>query len=173
MPAGNGTPRGRVAVAIVLCVALAFIAPGTGYWFVRKRRRRGRGASDALTRVFRRREYRELDEHLERIAADELHRLEVSARRYVTGDVGYVVAVSDSRHGIGLSLSDGRRLELGGVSRSMLGLIERGAAEERLRPAHVRRDEFSYRLLLRGEAGAEVEVYARRVTLACDRSERG
>jgi hypothetical protein len=48
----------------------------------------------------------------------------------------------------------------------MLSHLARGAAEERLRPAHVGRDAFSYRLVLRGETGAELEVYARRVTLA-------
>jgi hypothetical protein len=153
-------------VAVVLCVALALTATSTGHWFASKRRRHRRAADDALRRVFPRREYREFDSHLQRIAVDELRRLEASARRYVAGDVGHVVVVSDSRHGIGLGLSDGHRLELGGVNRSTLRLLERAAAEERLRPAHVRRDGFSYRLVLRGETGAEMEVFARRVTLA-------
>jgi hypothetical protein len=48
----------------------------------------------------------------------------------------------------------------------MLSLLARGAAERRLRPAHVVRDAFSYRLVLRGETGGEMEVFARRVTLA-------
>jgi hypothetical protein len=152
-------------MALVLCVVLALMALGAGYWFARKRRQR-RTMNDPLTQVFRRQEYRELDGHLQRIAVEELRRLEVKARRYVAGDVGYVVMVSDSRHGIGLGLSDGHRLELGGVNRSMLSLLARGAAEERLGPAHVGRDAFSYRLVLRGETGAELEVYARRVTLA-------
>jgi hypothetical protein len=151
-------------MAVGLCVALAFIAPGAGCWFVRKRRR-NRQSADVLRQVFRRREHRELDGHLEQIAVEELRRLEVSARRYVAGDVGYVVVVAGSRHGIGLGLSDGHRLELGGASRSMLRLLQRGAAEDRLRPAHVQR-VASYRLLLRGETGAETEVFARRVTLA-------
>jgi hypothetical protein len=153
-------------MALVTCVALTVIALGAGYWSARQRRHRRRAAHDALRRVFTRREYREIDCHLERVAVDELHRLELSARRYVTGDVGYVVVISDSLHGIGLGLSDGRRLELGGVNRSMLELLERGAAAERLRPALVTRDAFSYRLTLRGETGAEIEVFARRVTLS-------
>jgi hypothetical protein len=61
---------------------------------------------------------------------------------------------------------DGHRLELGGVNRSILRLLEQGAAEERLRPSHVERAGFAYRLLLRGEAGAEMSLFARRVTLA-------
>jgi hypothetical protein len=153
-------------MAVVLCIVLAFIAAGAGHWFARKRRRARRGSKDALKRVFRRQEYRELDRQLERIAVQELRRLEATAKRYIAGDVGYVVVISDSRHGIGLGLSDGHRLELGGVSRSTARVLERNAAEERLRPAHVTRDGFSYRLLLRGEAGAEMEVFARRVTLA-------
>ena len=153
-------------MAVVLCIALAFIALGAGHRFVTRRRRARRGPKDVLRQVFRRREYRELDRQLERIAVHELRRLEVTARRYIAGDVGYVVVISGSRHGISLGLSDGHRLELGGVSRSTLSLLAQGAAEERLRPAHVTRDGFSYRLLLRGEAGAEMEVFARRVTLA-------
>jgi hypothetical protein len=153
-------------MAVVLCSTLAFIALATGYLFARKRRRTRRGPNNVLRQVFRPREYRELDGQLERIAVLELRRLEATAKRYIAGDAGYVVGISGSRHGIGLGLSDGHRLELGGVSRSMLSLLVRGAAAERLRPAHVSRDGFSYRLLLRGEAGAEVEVFARRVTLA-------
>ncbi|MCW2676200.1 MAG: hypothetical protein JWR70_1240 [Modestobacter sp.] len=154
-------------MGVVLCVVLALIALSAGYRFVRGRRRHRRAASDSLRRVFRPRELRQLNRHLERIAVDELRRLEVRAVRYVAGDVGYVVVVSGSRHGIGLGLSDGHRLELGGVSRSTLKLLEKGATEEELRPARVRRyGFFSYGLLLRGKAGAEMEIFADRVTLA-------
>jgi hypothetical protein len=153
-------------MAVVLCSALTGIALVTGCLFARKRRRTHRGPHNALRQVFRPREYRELDGELERIAVLELRRLEATATRYIAGEAGYVVGISGSRHGIGLGLSDGHRLELGGVSRSMLSLLVRGATAERLRPAHVSRDGFSYRLLLRGEAGAEMEVFARRVTLA-------
>ena len=153
-------------MAVVLSSPLACIALVTGYLVHRQRRHTRRGSHNVLRQVFRPREYRELDEHLDRIAALELRRLEATAKRYVAGDAGYVVGISGSRHGIGLGLSDGHRLELGGVSRSMLSLLVRDAATERLRPAHVTRDGFSYRLLFRGEAGAEVEVFARRLTLA-------
>ena len=153
-------------MAIVVCVALAFIASCAGYWMTRKRRRNRRAANDSLRRVFRPRELRELDTHLEQVAVEELRRLEVSALHYVAGDVGYVVLVSDSRTGIGLGLSDGHRLELCGVHRFSLRLLEECATEERLRPSRVERVGFAYRLLLRGEAGAEMEVFARRVTLA-------
>jgi hypothetical protein len=151
-------------MAFVLWAALALTALSAGHWFARRRRRR-RAPLDDLGRVFRRREYRELDARLEHLAVDELRRLELSAKRYMAGDVGFVVVISDSRHGIGLGLSDGRRLELGGVSRSTLQRLK-WAAEERLRPAHVTRDGFSYRLILRGDSGAEMEVFARRITLA-------
>jgi hypothetical protein len=152
-------------MVIVLCVALGFVALSTGYRCVRQHRGHSRGASDLLRRVFGRREYRDLDRHLERIAVDERRRLEASTRHYVAGDVGYVLAISGSRHGVGLGLSDGHRLELGGISRYTLRLLEQGAAEERLRPAQVTRDGPTYRLLLRGEAGAEIRVFAQRVTL--------
>jgi hypothetical protein len=151
---------------VVLCSVIASMTLGTGYLIARKRRRTRRGPHDVLRQVFRPREYRELDGTLERVAVLELRRLEDTAKRYIAGEAGYVVGISGSRHGIGLGLSDGHRLELGGVSRSVLSLLVRGAAAERLRPAHVTRDGFSYRLLFRGEAGAEVEVFARRLTLA-------
>jgi hypothetical protein len=153
-------------MVVVSCSVLAVIAVHAGYLFARKRRRARRGPHDVLRQVFRPREYRELDGRLERIAELELRRLEATAKRYIAGDAGYVVGISGSRHGIGLGLSDGHRLLLGGVSRSMLSLLVRDAAAERLRPAHVSRDAFSYRLLLRGEAGAETEVFARTLTLA-------
>jgi hypothetical protein len=153
-------------MGVVLCVALAFIALGTGCRSVRKRRRDRCAASDSLRRVFPPRELRELDRDLERIAVDELRRLEVRALRYVAECVGYVVVVSDSRHGIGLGLSDGHRLELGGVSRSTKTLLAQGARGEKLRPVRVERHGCTYRLLLRGEAGAEMELLAHRVTLA-------
>jgi hypothetical protein len=152
-------------MTVALCAVLGFVVLSTSCWFVGQRRRRRRASGDVLRRVFRRREHRELDGRLERIAVDERRRLEASTRLYVAGDVGYVRAITGSRHGVGLGLSDGHRLELGGISRYTLTLLEQGASEERLRPAHVTRDGLSYRLLLRGEAGAEMEVFAQRVTL--------
>jgi hypothetical protein len=130
------------------------------------RQRHQRPESTSLGRVFRRRELRELDGHLERVAADEQRQLEIRALRYVAGDVGHVVVVQDSPHGIGLGLSDGHRLLLGGVSRYALTLLTQVAANERLRPAGVERDGLTYRLVFRGEAGTEMEIFARRVALA-------
>jgi hypothetical protein len=150
----------------ILGLLLGSVALAAGIWLAVKSRREHRTARDPLERVFRSREFAELDRHLERIAVDERRRLEVSALRYLRGDVGYVVRVVTSRHGIGLRLSDGHRLELGGVGRSALPLLERSAAEGRLRPEDVTRDGFSYRLHLRAEAGGELEIFAHRVTLA-------
>jgi hypothetical protein len=77
-----------------------------------------------------------------------------------------VVVISDSRHEIALLLSDGRRMALGGVSRVSRRVLVNRAARDKLRPALVERDGLSYRLLLRSEAGAEIEIYPRRVALA-------
>jgi len=111
-------------------------------------------------------ELRKLDSHLEVIAEEELRRLDASIARYVAGEVGHVVVISYSHHGIALVLSDGRRIALGGVSRFRRRLLVNRAAKEKLRPTRVERDGLSYRLLLRSEAGAEIEVYTCRVTLA-------
>ncbi|MCW2767477.1 MAG: hypothetical protein JWO11_3436 [Nocardioides sp.] len=127
---------------------------------------RRRAARDPLTRVFHAGELRELDAHLDRIAVAEVRRLDANVVRYVAGDVGHVVVVSQSPHGIALGLSDGRRLALGSVSRSTLKLLMRRVTDDKLRPARVDRDSLSYRLLLRGEAGAEIEVCTRRLALA-------
>jgi hypothetical protein len=77
-----------------------------------------------------------------------------------------VVGIWDSRHGVALGLSDGRRLSLGGISRFTTRLLVNRAAEDKLRLAHVELDGLTYRLSLRGEAGTMVEIYARRVSLA-------
>jgi hypothetical protein len=127
---------------------------------------RHRTARDPLRRVFRARELRELDDHLDRIAVAEVRRLDASVVRYVAGAVGHVVVISQSRHGIALALSDGRRLALGSVNRSTLDLLLRRAVDDKLRPAQVERGTVTYRLLLRGEAGADIEVYTRRLVLA-------
>jgi hypothetical protein len=66
-------------MAVALCVVLAFMALGAGYWFARKRRRRP-AMNDPLTQVFRRQEYRELDGRLERVAMEDLRRPEVNTR---------------------------------------------------------------------------------------------
>jgi hypothetical protein len=130
------------------------------------RSRRRSAALDPLTRVFRAGELRDLDAHLDRIAVAEVRRLDASVVRYVAGDVGHVVVVLPSPHGIALGLSDGRRLALGSVSRSTLKLLMHRVTDDKMRPARVDRDSLSYRLLLRGEAGTEIEVCTRRLALA-------
>jgi hypothetical protein len=149
---------------ILLFTALALLAFDTAFRVVALFRRRA--PRDPFRQVFRARELKELDAHLEVIAADEMRRLHVNVVRYVAGNAGHVVGIWDSRHGVALGLSDGRRLALGGISLSTARLLAVRAAEDKLRLAHVERAEFSYRLLLRGEGGAIVEVYARRVALA-------
>jgi hypothetical protein len=138
----------------------------SGALYRRLRRSRRRAPPDPLTQVFGARELGKLDAHLEQIAADETCRLHANVVRYVAGDVGHVVGIWDSGSGVALRLSDGRRLALGGVSHFTTRLLVKRAAEDKLRLARVELDGFSYRLLLRGEAGATVQIYARRVALA-------
>jgi hypothetical protein len=149
---------------IVFFVALALLALGATYRTASRTQRRA--PRDPLTQVFRARELAELDAHLEGIAVDEMRRLHANVVRYIAGGVAHVVGISDSRHGIALGLSDGRRLALGGVSRFTTRMLVNRAAEDKLRLAGVELDGLSYRLSLRGEAGTVVEIYARRVTLA-------
>lgn len=118
------------------------------------------------SRVFRAAELRELDAHLDRVCAEEVRLVHDDVERYIAGIVGHILAISESRHGVALALSDGRRLALGRVSRSSLRLLAMRAADDRLRPARVARDGLSYRLLLRGEAGSELEIYSSVVALA-------
>ncbi len=151
---------------VVLGVGAALIALAGTYRLIKTSRRRSSAARDPLTQVFQRHELRELDAHLDVIAEEELRRLDANIARYVAGEVGHVVVIADCRHEIALLLSDGRRMSLGGVSRAMRRFLVHHAAQDRLRPTHVERDGLSYRLLLRSEAGVEVEVYPRRVALA-------
>jgi hypothetical protein len=149
---------------IVLFLALVVVALGSTYRTARRSQRRV--PRDPLTQVFRPRELAELDAHLEGIAVDEMRRLHAHVVRYIAGGVGHVVGIWDSRHGVALGLSDGRRLALGGVSRFTTRLLVNRAAEDKLRLARVELDGLSYRLSLRGEAGTVFEIYARRVSLA-------
>ena len=149
---------------IVFFIALAALALGAA--FRTASRAQSRWPRDPLTQVFGARAFAELDAHLERIAVAETRRLHANVVRYIEGDVGHVVGISDWRHGIALGLSDGRRLALGGVSHGTTRLLVNRAAAEKLRLARIELDGFSYRLLLRGEAGAVVEIFARRVALA-------
>ena len=146
---------------IVFYSVLAVLGFGTAYAMLSRFRRR----ADPLRQVFGGHGLREFDEHLEGIAADEKHRLHVQVVRYIASDVGHVVGVWDSREGVALGMSDGRRLTLGGVSHLTTRLLVHRAVEDKLRLGRVELDGFSYRLLLRGEAGALMEIYARRVAL--------
>jgi hypothetical protein len=92
--------------------------------------------------------------------------MDATVAQYVAGVVEHMVAISESRHGVALGLSDGGRLALGGVSRSSLSALRCRAADDKLFPARVVRDAFSYRLLLRAEAGADIELSTRRLALA-------
>ena len=150
----------------VLCVVLALVALAASYRRVCSSRNGRVAAGDPLIHVFKRDELREFDAQLEAIAREELLRLDASLMRYIAGEVGHVVVVSDSSHGIALALSDGRRMTLGGVSRVTRRRLLHRAARDKLRPARIEREAFSYRLLLRSEAGAEIEFHTRRVALA-------
>jgi hypothetical protein len=119
-----------------------------------------------LNYLLQTRELRELDEHLDRIAEVELCRIEARALQYVAGLAGHVVAISKSPHGIVLGLSDGHQLALGDVSGSKLRALKRRVPSDKLRPARVERDSLCYRLLLRGEVGADIELTMRRLALS-------
>jgi hypothetical protein len=150
---------------IIVFVAMLFLVTDATYWLAGGSWRR-RATGDPLAHPIRTPELRELDARLNEIALEELRRLERQLAHYVASDVGHVLVISRSPHGIALELSDGRRLALGGVSQRTRHMLTRRAAGDKLRPAHVHRDAFSYRLLLRGLAGAEIEVHARQIALA-------
>jgi hypothetical protein len=57
------------------------------------------------------------------------------------------------------------RLALRGSSSRAVELLGRRALMDMLRPASLDRDAVSYRLLLRGPAGAEIEIEARNLAL--------
>jgi hypothetical protein len=76
-----------------------------------------------------------------------------------------VVVIWDCRHEIELLLSDGCQMALGGVSRVMRRSLVNRAAQDKWSPARVERDGPFYRLLLRSQAGAEIEVRMRRLAL--------
>jgi hypothetical protein len=150
---------------IILCIAMVVLVTDATYWLAGGFRRR-RAAKDSLEHPFRGPELRKLDARLDEIALEELRRLERQLAHYVASEVGHVLMISRSPHGIALELSDGRRLALGGVSQRTRNQLTQRASWDKLRPAHVQREAFSYRLLLRGLAGAEIEVHARHIALA-------
>jgi hypothetical protein len=150
---------------VAMWCAIALVAVIPAHRLLRKKQRRPAGR-DPWGYLLQTRELQELDEHLDQIAELELRRIEARVSLYVSGLAGHVVAISTSHQGIVLGLSDGHRLALGGVSGSALRALKRRAANDKLRPARVERDSFSYRLLLRGEVGADMELTMRRLALA-------
>jgi hypothetical protein len=150
----------------ILFMAMAFVAIAITALGVARRRRARRPARDPMTQVFRGREFRRFDAHLEVVAQEECRRLERDLARYLAGRAGHVVVVSKVRDGIALELSDGRRLALGGISLRTVELLNRRTQFGLLRPESVHRDTLSCRLLLRGAAGGEIGIYARNVALA-------
>jgi hypothetical protein len=149
---------------VIVCVALVVLA--ARYVLIGKARQRRQAGDDPFARVFPPDELRELDAHLDEIAAAELRSIDADVARYVAGEAGHVVVVSNHRHGgVGLALSDGYRLTLGVVSGDTRQQLLRRATRDKLRPASIERNAFSYLLLFRGEDGAEMEVHARRVVL--------
>jgi hypothetical protein len=155
----------RLAMPTLL-VATALVAIAITVRRAAKRRRARRPARDPMAKVFRGREFRRFDAHLEVVAQEERRRLESDLARYLAGRAGHVVFVSKVRDGVALELSDGRRLALGGISLRTVELLNRRTQFGLLRPESVHRDTLSYRLLLRGAAGGEIGIYARNVALA-------
>jgi hypothetical protein len=151
-------------MVVIVPFMLALVALATAYRMVKRPRRRLWG--DPFSRVFHPRELRELDAALEEIAASEQRRLDANVERYVSGYTGHVVAVAESRYGVALVLSDGCRLALGGIGMSTRKRLLLRVPKDKFRPARVERDRFTYRVLLRGEHGAEIEVHTQRVALA-------
>ena len=151
---------------IALCTALMLTAAVTTAVLDARYGPARHAPPNLMAQVFRRREFRQLDMHLEAVASEERRRLEAELVRYVAGRAGHVVVVRKAPHGIALELSDGRQLAIRGVSPRTVELIDCRARTDILRPERLDRDAFSYRLLLRGAAGAHIKVYARNVALA-------
>jgi hypothetical protein len=151
---------------VLLCVELAALALLPVYRLVGRARRSRRASREPLTQVFRPRELRDLEARLDEVAAVEMRRMDADLLRYVAGEVGHVVVIVDQpRHSIALALSDGHRLTLDVVSDATRMLLRHRVTRDKLRPAGLERDGSSYRLLLRSEAGADLEIHARRVAL--------
>jgi hypothetical protein len=147
---------------VILCIAIALV----GTAIAAKCRQLRRTAREPLARAIGLRELAKLDAHLDAVERDELGHMEQELSRYLAGHAGHVVVISKAPNGIALELSDGRRLALRGISVRTLELLHRAAPMHLLRPERFDRDAFSYRLLLRGLSGAEVEIYARNIALA-------
>jgi hypothetical protein len=149
-----------------MITALILVALASTYLRIERVRQRRHAARDPLAGVFRPGELREFDAHLDEIAAAQLHQMDADVVRYVAGDAGHVVVVSNQRHGgIALALSDGYRLTLSVVSWAARKELLQRAGRDKLRPASIQRNALSYLLLLRGETGVELEIHARTVVL--------
>jgi hypothetical protein len=147
---------------IMLYVAMALAA---AVLLAARYRQARHAARNPMAKAFRMREFGELDAHLEAVAREEHRRLEKELARYLAGRAGHVVVISTAPNGIALELSDGRRLALRGVSWRTVELLNRCAPMDMLLPESFDRDAVSYRLLLRGLAGAEIAIYARNIAL--------
>jgi hypothetical protein len=156
----------------ILYVGLAIVAAGTTCVVARRYRRIRHGSHYQIVRAFGAKEYAEFDAQLEAIAREELHRLEDELVQYLAGRAGHVVVISRTRHGITLELSDGRHLSVRGISHRTVDLLNRCARMDVLRPESFDRDAVLHRLLLRGLAGAEIEISARNIALTADRADR-
>ncbi len=75
-------------VALATTQRLAIVALATTYRLIGKARRRRRVTRGPLTQVFRLHELRELDAHLDEIAAAELRRMDAAVVSYMAGEVG-------------------------------------------------------------------------------------
>jgi len=151
---------------IILCIAMALVATAMTSLIAARYRQTRRRTSNPVARVFRMREFAELDAHLEAVAREELHRLEGELARYLAGRTGHIEMISKTPGGIALELSDGRRIALRGISLRTRELLRGCARMNTLRPESFDRDAVSYRLLLRGPTGAEVRIHARNIALA-------
>jgi hypothetical protein len=156
-----------VSVTIAVALAIVGVLTAAAWPALRAHRRRRAALLGGMRAAFSLRELRALDRQLQAAAANELARLERELAAYVTGvRVGYVLAITDSVDGVALELSDGQRLSLSGVAQRTRRLITARAEVDLLRPAFIERDGVSWRLLLRGHRGDEVELHARRMVLA-------
>jgi hypothetical protein len=149
----------------MLIIAVALVGTATSAAIVARYRQARYAARNPLAQAFRMRDFDELDAHLEAVALEENRRLENELARYIAGNAGHVVVISTAPNGVALELSDGRRLALRGISRRTVELLNRCAPMDMLHPSSYHRDAVSYRLLLRGLAGAEIEIYARNIAL--------
>ncbi|MDQ1619012.1 MAG: hypothetical protein QOE19_1581 [Actinomycetota bacterium] len=151
---------------MLIILGIALVSAVMTFVLATKSRRTRHAGRNPLAQVFPRREFRQLDAHLEAVARKELRHLEAELAHYLAGSAGHVVVVSKVPNGIALELSDGRRLALHGISARTVGLLKRRAPADRLRPESFHRDALTYGLLLRGPTRGEVKIYARNIVLS-------